>query len=89
MFNNITGKKIQNKTEITVYYSQVLDEVLSRPQRTTKGGQGRVTPRERQEPGETLAFIRVSGFKGRASLVNSNQKRRVLESTTGSYLVKS
>lgn len=82
-------KKIQNKTEIAVYYSQVLDEVQSMPQRAAKGSQGRVRPRERQELGETHTFIRVPGFKGRASLVNSNQKRRVLESTTGSYLTKS
>lgn len=79
-------KKLQNKTEIAVYYSPVLDEIQSMPQRATKGGQGRVRSRERQEVGETHALIRVSGLKGRASLVNSNQKRKALESTTGSYL---
>ena len=79
-------EKIQNKTEIAVCYSQVLDEVQSMPQRATEGSQGRVRPRVRQEIGEAHAFIRVPGFKHR---VNSNQKRRVLESTTGSYLMKS
>lgn len=76
-------KKIQNKTEIAVCYSQVLDEVQSMPQRATEGSQGRVRPRERQELGEAHAFTRVPGFKGRASLVNSNQNRRVWKALQG------